>query len=55
METLLGITAMIAVICSIVIAFKLGMKAGKHALKTNLNKLTVRQMLMHKRKNFRSL
>ena len=55
METLIGITAMVSVICSIYLAFKLGVKAGKHALKTNLNKLTVRQMLMHKRKNFRSL
>jgi hypothetical protein len=55
METLLGITTMIAVICSIVIAFKLGMKAGKHTLKTDLSKLTVRKMLEHKRENFKSL
>tara|TARA_R110002126_G_scaffold152298_3_gene299449 strand:+ start:370 stop:537 length:168 start_codon:yes stop_codon:yes gene_type:complete len=55
METLLGITSIIAVICSIVAAFKFGIRAGKHALKTNLNKLTVRQMLEHKRKNFKSL
>tara|TARA_R110000787_G_scaffold92754_2_gene194868 strand:+ start:1593 stop:1760 length:168 start_codon:yes stop_codon:yes gene_type:complete len=55
METLIGITAMVAVICSIYLAFKLGVKAGKYVLKTNLNKLTVRQMLEHKRKNFRSL
>lgn len=55
METLVGITAMIAVICSIYLAFKLGIKAGRHVLKTNLNKLTVREMLALKRENFKSI
>jgi len=55
METLLGITAMVTVIIAIFLAFKFGVKAGKHVLKTNLNKLTVREMLEHKRDKFKSI
>ena len=55
METLLVVIAIIAAIFVIGGTFVYGYYLGIKAIKAELNKLTVREMLVHKRKKFNSL
>jgi VIT1/CCC1 family predicted Fe2+/Mn2+ transporter len=55
METLLIITSVLAGLCLIAIVFRIAKFVGAHKLKQTLNKMTVREMLVHKRDKFRSL
>ena len=55
METLLIILTVIAVLSLIAITYIVGKFAGAGKLKETLNKMTVREMLAHKRDYFNSL
>ena len=55
METILVVIAIIAAIFVIAGTFVYGYHLGIKAIKTELNKLTVREMLVHKREKFNSL
>jgi hypothetical protein len=55
METLLVVIAIIAAIFVIAGTFVYGYHLGMKQQKTELNKLTVREMLVHKREKFNSL
>ena len=55
METLLIILTVLAVLSLIAITYIVGKLAGARKLKKTLNKMTVREMLAHKRDYFNFL
>lgn len=55
METIHLVITIITAIVVIAAAFIYGYYLGIKAIKVELNKLTVREMLVHKRENFNSL
>ena len=55
MESLLIILFVLAEMCGIAIVYMIGKHMGSKNLKESLNDLTVREMLEHKRNNFKSI
>ena len=55
METIHLVITFIAAVVVIIAVFIYGYYLGIKAIKTELNKLTVREMLAHKREKFNSL
>jgi hypothetical protein len=55
METPLIILSVLFVLSTFAIVFRIAKFVGANKLKQTLNKMTVREMLVHKRDKFRSL